>query len=207
MGTPAYVLTVRKYRPEDRQAVRDICAQTCWMGEHRIEMIADDWLWAEFWTRYYTDVESDLTWVVDCRVAPPHTGRLPSAVFHQAENCGAPAGALVGGYLTATADARRFEAYWPRLVPGIVWHVLRRRLIRRTELRRAIFRLLGMMTGGDLDVSPGIRRGYPATFHMDLLPQARQRGIGSTMVGTMLDELRRRRVPGIHGRRSASIRR
>ena len=55
-----------------------------------------------------------------------------------------------------------------------------------------------MMTGGDLDVSPGIRRGYPATFHMDLLPQARQRGIGSTMVGTMLDELRRRRVPGIH---------
>ena len=56
---------IRPYRPDDRQAVRDICVATCWMGEYRPESIPDEWMWAEFWTRFFTDRQSQYlqTWV------------------------------------------------------------------------------------------------------------------------------------------------
>ena len=82
-------ILVRGYGRSDRQAVRGICAATCWMGEDRPELIPDDWVWAEYWTRYFTDEEPRHTWVA-CEAA----GR-------------------VVGYLTGTADERRFHPSRP----------------------------------------------------------------------------------------------
>ena len=46
---------VRRLRRGDRQAVRDICVATNWMGEYHPDVAPDDWLWAEYWTRHFTD--------------------------------------------------------------------------------------------------------------------------------------------------------
>ena len=180
-------LRIRKYQPADRQALRDICARTCWMGEHRPELIADDWLWAEYWTRYFTDIETDLTWVAE-------------TVGHSSRRGGlnVPFSGHVAGYLTGTADSARFESYGLRLMPGIVWHVIRWRLMRRRQSRRAIGQMLRAMMSGDMDLPARLRREFPATFHTDLLPEARQRGIGSAMMRAFLDELARRSVPGVY---------
>ena len=79
---------------ELRAKVRRICAETAWAGGRSPERVPDDWLWAEFWTRYYTDREPRHTWVAES----PTLG--------------------VCGYLTGTLDAQGVARYLPRLRLG-----------------------------------------------------------------------------------------
>jgi ribosomal protein S18 acetylase RimI-like enzyme len=39
---------------------------------------------------------------------------------------------------------------------------------------------------------------YPAHLHIDLLPAAQGQGLGRELIATLLEELRRREVAGIH---------
>jgi GNAT superfamily N-acetyltransferase len=166
---------IRPFRRGDRSAVREICAATAWMGEPDPERIPDGWIWAEFWTRYFTDREWRNSWVVQC----DRSGR-------------------VVGYLTGTADVRRFDRYAPFLLPGIVLRAVRKRLLRRTASRKAILGLLRSHLAGEAELPPGVGRDYPGTFHMNLLPEARRRGLGSLLLETYLAHMRRLGVPGVH---------
>ena len=166
--------TIRPYRPGDRQAVRDICAATCWMGDSRPDAIGDDWTWAEYWTRYFTDAEPQHTWVAES------------------------AEGQVCGYLTGTTDIRRFQRYMPRLLPGIGWRVLRRRLMRRRKPRRALLNLAASALRGEMDPPPGVARRFPATWHFNLLPDARGKGLGSRLFDTFRRCVVAAGVPGIH---------
>ncbi|MHC4982623.1 MAG: hypothetical protein ACYTF6_05585 [Planctomycetota bacterium] len=111
--------SLRRYRRGDRPAVREICVKCSWLGEYRPENIGDDWIWAEFWTRYFTDREPQHTWVA---------GRRTDAA--------------VVGYLTGTADGARVGRYVPFLFPGIILRAIRMRLIRRRASRRAVAAML-----------------------------------------------------------------
>lgn len=179
---PTEQLTVRPYRRGDRQAIRDICVATCWMGEPRAELIPDAWIWAEHWTRYFTDVERDLTWIVQPR-AKDECDRSPQPVL---------------GYLTGTRDVSRFDAYGLRLLPGIVCHAIRGRLLRRKGSRRAIAAMVGAILRGELEVPGRVLRHYPATCHTDLLPLARGQGIGTEMMRRFVARLRELGVEGLH---------
>jgi hypothetical protein len=145
------------------------------MGSPAGERIPDGWIWAEFWTRYFTDRQWRHSWV--------------------AQRAGD--GAVVG-YLTGTEDVRRFDAYTPFLLPGIVARVVRRRLIRRPDSRRAILAMLHSLVAGELDLPPAIARHYPATFHADLLGEARSLGLGRAMFALFIERMRQLRVPGVH---------
>ena len=126
---------IRSFRRADRQAVRDICTATAWMGEPAPRLAGDEWIWAEYWTRFFTDRERRTCWVV--------AGRRDGRVF---------------GYLTGTADVARFERYVPFLLPGIVRHVIRRRLMRRRQPRRAILNLLRSLLVGEMELSAAVAR-------------------------------------------------
>ena len=168
--------TIRPYRPSDRDAVRRICAATCWMGQYRRDLIPDDWVWAEYWTRYFTDVE------------PRHTHVAVSNADHQ-----------VGGYLMGTCDVRRFQSYAPRILPGIAWHVIRHRLMRQRASRRAITTMVrSMLLEGD-SLPERLAKRYPATWHFDLLPAARGSGLGGLLYRRFFKQMRKLNVPGIHG--------
>ena len=151
---------IRPFAPADRQAVRDICVATCWMGEYRPEVLPDDWIWAEHWTRYFTDKRSDCTFVTCIADAPTGEAQYASQV----------------GYLTGTPDAREFDRYGAWLVPGIVGHVISRRLLRQRVARKAIAMMLRSMIRGELSVPRHVVRKFPATAHVDLLPAARGTG-------------------------------
>ena len=172
---PTVTYLVRKYRGRDRQAVRDICVATAWLGAPLQDDTADGWIWAEFWTRYFTDREPGCAWVV--------------------ERC--PDGSVVG-YLTGTPDEGRARRYVPFLLPGIIGHVVRRRLLWTTASRRAILAMLGSIAGGELDLPPRAGRDFPATFHFNLLPEARGKGIGAQLFRGYIGEMRRMRVRGVH---------
>ncbi len=105
---------IRPLRRSDRRSVRDICVATAWLGDPGRGHIPDDWIWAEFWTRYFTDRDPQNSWTL-CRGGD---GR-------------------VVGYLMGTSDVRRFDRYIPFLIPGIVLRAIRKRLLRRPETRRA----------------------------------------------------------------------
>jgi len=166
---------IRPYRRGDRQAVRDICAATCWMGEYRPELIGDDWLWAEYWTRYFTDVEPRHTWIVQRTIDGE-----------------------VLGYLTGTVDERRFFRYAWRIMPGIVAHVTRRRLVRNPVARRAILSMLRAMML-DKSCPEAILREFPATWHFDLLPEGRRMRAGFELVRTFLNRMKALGIAGVHG--------
>ena len=168
---------VRPFRRSDRSAVRAICAATAWMGEPAPLLAGDEWIWAEYWTRYFTDRQ----WRF-CRVAEDRCdGR-------------------VVGYLTGTPDAAGFDAYAPFLLPGIVHRIIRRRVLRKAPARRAIRNLLASVLRGELELPPGVARQYPATFHFNLLARARRRGLGSRMLGIFLERMRELGVAGVHAR-------
>jgi hypothetical protein len=166
---------IRPCQPADRAAVRRICAQTAWHGGPGGDRIPDDWLWAEFWTRYFTDAEPQHTWVVESTAESP-----------------------VVGYLSGTSDVRQSERYVWRILPGIVRHVWQAGLLRRPASRRALVGMLRAMLSGELRLPPGVAATYPATFHFNLLPEACGQGIGTRLFWTFEDAMRDLGVPGIH---------
>ncbi|SDU14184.1 hypothetical protein SAMN05444156_2208 [Verrucomicrobium sp. GAS474] len=59
------VLTVRFYRPEDRPVIRRICAETGFLGKPIDPLFEDRELFADYLTRYYTDIEPESTLVIE----------------------------------------------------------------------------------------------------------------------------------------------
>jgi GNAT superfamily N-acetyltransferase len=166
---------IRPLRRTDRSAVRDICVATCWLGEKRLDAIPDDWLWAEYWTRYFTDRQRRLSWVA----ADARDGR-------------------VVGYLTGTHDSRRFDAYAPYLLGGVICRIIRKRLISRAAPRNILRNFLRSALRGEQDVPPRLLASYPATWHFNLLPEARRQGLGTELLSRFFQRLDDMHVPGVH---------
>ena len=166
---------IRPFRRTDRRAVRDICVATCWLGERRPEAIPDDWQWAEYWTRYFTDRQPQLSWVV----ANSRDGRLV-------------------GYLTGTHDTRHFDAYAPYLLGGFIWRIIRKRLISRAAPRNVLRNFLRSALAGKQDIPQRLLTRYPATWHFNLLPEARRHGLGTELMSRFFQRLDEMKVPGVH---------
>jgi len=166
---------VRSYQDSDRADIRDICVATAWMGDPAPERIGDEWIWAEFWTRYYTDREPCHTWVVE-----------------RAQD------SRIVGYITGTSDVRKVERFTPFLFPGILVRIIRKRLMRRPESRRQLLSMLGSMIRGELGLPRNIGRNFPGTFHFDLLPEIRKLGFGSLLFQSYLRRMEELKLPGIH---------
>ncbi len=58
-------LTIRSYRPSDREAVRRLCCETGFLGEPIDPVYEDRELFADFLTTYYTDWEPESSFVVE----------------------------------------------------------------------------------------------------------------------------------------------
>ena len=56
---------IRPYRPEDRETVRAICADTGFLGRPIDPVFEDRELFADYLTRYYTDKEPESTFVCE----------------------------------------------------------------------------------------------------------------------------------------------
>jgi ribosomal protein S18 acetylase RimI-like enzyme len=159
---------IRPARPQDADAVAEICLRTAASGSDATGVLGDDGLWADLFALPYLELEPDLAWVVDD-------------------------GSAVQGYLVGTADsagfARRFRETWlPRVAdrypPGE----------RPTRLETA---LVAMLHHPEHDLRPELE-AYPAHLHIDLLPPAQGHGWGRRLMATFFAELRERGVTGVH---------
>ncbi|HEU6448607.1 MAG TPA: hypothetical protein VFV23_09250 [Verrucomicrobiae bacterium] len=58
-------LLIRRYRPEDRAAIRRICCDTGFMGNPIEQIFCDREIFADLFTEPYLEYESDYAWVAD----------------------------------------------------------------------------------------------------------------------------------------------
>lgn len=172
MASPAGV--VRPYAPKDRQAVREICYATGFVGD------SAQWWWRDFesfadmWTKYYTDREPESAFVIDM-------------------------GGVVTGYLTGCYDSER--AWDPGVIAAR--HAIRRLCLFRPGTASTIWRGIAdaaidkISQKGD-PPKPFKDSRWPSHLHIDMLEVARGKGFGRQLVDTWLARLRELGSPGCH---------
>ncbi len=136
---------VRPYRPEDRAAIRRICADTGFLGRPIDPVFEDRELFADYLTGYYTDAEPESTFV--CLLDGE-----------------------VKGYIMGCRFPRRKARYEARMLPGLVLRGVWRYFTRpyHAASRRYVRWIL---TQARLEVpfSPPDM----AHMHFNILPEAR----------------------------------
>lgn len=167
---------VRRYEPTDIEAVRDVCFATGLMGDPIEAQFGDRDTFAHLFCDWYLLNRPETCWVVD--------------------DAGSPAGrGDVVGYLIASPDPPD-ESRHQREV--LTRHLLRRRVILRRDTVGFFGRAVADLARDRRALAPVDRRRYPAEMHINLMPAARGRGLGASLVGALFDQLSDMRVPGIH---------
>ncbi|MFF6783588.1 GNAT family N-acetyltransferase [Streptomyces sp. NPDC012510] len=161
---------VRPYRPEDHDALHDICVRTAHNGGDSRPVYTDPDIFPATFATPYAHLEPELTFVLD-------DGRGQAV-----------------GYILGTADtaafARDFREKWlPRVRDRFPPP-----LDPPTTPDEEIVRLLHHP---DRMVLPELAP-YPAHLHIDLLPAWQGRGHGRTLMHTFLQALHTRSVPAVH---------
>lgn len=166
-------IEIRPYTPGDRTGVRHVCYQTGYMGKPASWMWRDIDSFSDLFSSYYTDHEPE------------------SALVATKD------GEIVG-YLLGCLDTRTVGN--PAAIIG--HHILHRGICFRPGTAGFIWR-----SAGDVMVDLARRRlppaavvdpRWPAHLHINLLPVARGKGVGGTLMRQWLDCLRERGIAGCH---------
>ncbi|WP_169580942.1 GNAT family N-acetyltransferase [Microbacterium thalassium] len=162
-------MRIRPFRSGDEPALADICLKTADAGADATGVLDDDDLWAEIFVLPYVARHPDLAFVVEAG-----DGR-------------------VVGYVVAAPDTREFEEWfrtrwWPKA--GARWP---RPGAERSRQDGILLYAYGRGPGAE-----PYGDDYPAHLHIDLLPEAQGQGLGRRLIDTLIDELRRRGVTGLH---------
>lgn len=107
-------ISIRAYRPSDRDAVRKIAFDTADLGRSFEPLLDDPELLADFLTRYYTDFEPDSAWVAE-------------------------SGDSVIAYLLGCIDTGRYQSvmFW-RVIPAATVRAIATGTIFRLQLWRLL---------------------------------------------------------------------
>jgi ribosomal protein S18 acetylase RimI-like enzyme len=160
---------IRPFRAGDEPALADICLRTADSGADATGVLEDDDLWAEIFVLPYVARHPDLAFVVES-----DDGR-------------------VVGYVVSAPDTPAFEEWfrtrwwpqhherWPR--PGL-----------ESSRQDGILNYAYARGEGTVAYS----EDYPAHLHIDLLPEVQGEGWGRRLIETLVVELQRRGVRGLH---------
>jgi len=163
------VSSIRPYRPEDRQAMFEICLKTADAGADATGMFSDDDLWGLLFAVPYAERHPDL-----CSIVEADDGRAI-------------------GYIVATDDTDAFERWfrdewWPQFTE---------RFPRPVHAESPEEKMIEYGYRRRPGQNPNTAQ-YPAHLHIDLLPETQGQGLGRRLIETLFAELRRRGVKGLH---------
>lgn len=155
--------------------MREICRRTAFRNKGADTVFEDAELFADYWTRYYTDFEPESCLVVE-------------------------EGGEIVGYLLGSADSQRYTRVMSRrIVPKVLalatWRLLLGRY-RRPSTRRM---LTWFVVHGWREVPRIPFDRFPAHFHCNLLPRGYRKSYYSTLALAFFDLLEERGIAALHG--------
>jgi len=152
---------IRPYRPEDRAAIRAICADTGFLGQPIDPVFEDRELFADYLTSYYTDAEPEATFVCE----------LDGKVM---------------GYVMGSRFPKKKASYEKRMLPGLVARGLWRYFTRPyNAASRKYVRWILTQARKEVPFTPP---DIPH-FHFNVRPEARSVHVTREMVDTFLQYL------------------
>jgi hypothetical protein len=167
--------TIRPYTPADREAVRDICRRTAYRNRGSSAVFEDDELFADYWTRYYTDFEPESCLILE------EDGRAIA-------------------YLLGTVDARRQHSVMARkIMPGVLARALWRLATFHNPTPTTRRMLWWLVSQAWKEAPPIPFEKYPAHYHCNILREGYGKGYYTALTLKFLERLQELGVPGLHG--------
>ncbi len=166
--TPEKVV-IRPYQPSDRKAVRYLCCETGFLGKPIDPVFQDRELFADYLTRYYTDIE-------------------PESSFVMVQN-GAVKGYLLGSY-------RPFRQQLFNFFNNL--HLFARGMAKYPFYNRATRDFIGWILRNSWREVPVTPRRC-AHFHFNVLPEAQGLAQVTRLMNCYLDHLRSKGVRQVYG--------
>lgn len=163
---------ITPYRPEYREAVFRIAADTAFFGEPVETFLDDRSLFCDIFYRYYIDIENQHSWV--------------SIVDRE-----------VTGFLMSSIDTTAQQRVWAaKILPSTIGRALRGRYrLGKKTWRYAAAMLRAAFHQEYARCSP---QEYPAHLHINIDKKGRGYGIGRQLMETCLQHLRREGITGVH---------
>ncbi|MFJ8846580.1 GNAT family N-acetyltransferase [Streptomyces cyaneofuscatus] len=162
---------LRPYRPEDRDALFDICVRTGHEGGDSRHVYPDPELLPNIFAAPYVVLEPELAFVVED-------------------------GGRAVGYIVGTADTASFVArYRTEWLPGLADRYPAP--VQPQSPSTPAEMMTGLMHDPERMVLPELD-AYPAHLHIDLLPSHQRYGYGRRLMETFLGALRARGVAAVH---------
>lgn len=165
-STPA----IRPYRPEDRDALDDICVRTAHVGQDARPHYRDPNVFPAAFAQPYVHLDPDLAFVLD-----DGAGRAV-------------------GYVVGTADTARFvEEYRARWLPLVAERYPEPSGPPSTPDEE----IAALLHDPERMLVPQVA-AYPAHLHIDLLPGWQGRGYGRALMTALFRALHERGVAAVH---------
>ena len=160
---------IRPYRPEDRDAVYDICIRTGYEGGDARGVYRDHDLLPDMFAGPYTVLEPDLAFVLDD-------------------------GGRAVGYVVGTSDTPRFvRDFRERWLPTVA----ARHPKPEAEPSTLEESMTALLYTPEHMLAPEAA-DYPAHLHIDLLPEYQGRGFGRQLLNTLFAALAEAGVERVH---------
>lgn len=172
---PATQLAIRAFERGDRERIRAIACRTAFRNRGHEVMIDDAELFADYWTRYYTDFEPESAFIAELD------------------------GTIVG-YSLGCIDTRRFQRVMARdIAPRIVRSLLLRwvRSSRHDVQLRRLMRWLAWHAWRESPPVDLVR--FPAHYHLNVERAGYGAGAYSALALRFVQLARRRGTTGMHG--------
>lgn len=163
---------VRRYRPQDAQAVAGICVRTADAGGDATGMYRDESILNDLFAAPYAELDPQLAFVLD-------------------DGSGEAVGYILGTDDTARF-AERFRDEWlPRVAD--------RHAAAPKDAPQGPDELMAwLLHHPERLLVPELLAAYPAHLHIDLLPGHQGRGHGTRLLDRMVRELAGRGTPALH---------
>jgi hypothetical protein len=166
---------IRPYRSDDRASIRQICCVTAFRNTGARAVFGNEDACADYWTKYYTDVESTLTYVAE----------LDGQVV---------------GYVLGCFDSRRHTSVMARrIAPRVLVRVLRDVAIGRyrDSALRAYLRWAALWSWRE--TLPVPVADYPSHYHINVVPAGQNQRLYSRLSLAFLEGVEQAGGGNVHG--------
>jgi len=163
---------IRRYHPQDREAIWTLVADTAFFGEPVEAFFDDRRLYGAVLTAYYTDYEPERLWVAEV------------------------GGSVVGCVMGCGDSRRRVRISCAHILPTVLSRVLRGHYRIGKKALRHTLRTVQEYVERSIPAVP--LEQFPGHLHVNVVASARGQGIGRALLETALAQFWATGVRGVH---------